>query len=170
MAEDLLGMAQPGVPPLTSARAWTEHRSRIGPYNTLARTAWFVAGALDSVRQGRHEETEARLSVLLLMLDQVGVDKGAWGFTSRLSLEPPVPMHSFRLHDTHRDNEYPYSRLLDSRWAELAIGHLREQMEFAEKREKLTKQRPPPSGENNDEETEERGTRPRPKPKLQPKK
>ena len=31
MAEDLLGILQPKFPPLTSARSWVEHRSRIGP-------------------------------------------------------------------------------------------------------------------------------------------
>lgn len=171
MAEDLLGMAQPGVPPLTSARAWVEHRSRIGAYNTLARTAWSVAGALDSIRQGRYEETEARLSILLLMLDQVGVDRGSWTLASELSLEPGVPMHSFRLHDSHRDHEQVHSRLLDSRWAELALGHLREQMEFAEKREKLGRTKAQGSATDPDpDEGEGAATRPRPKPKAQPKK
>ncbi|CAE7501398.1 unnamed protein product [Symbiodinium sp. CCMP2592] len=86
MAEDLLGVAQPGVP--ASARAWVEHRSRIGPYQTLAKTA--------------------RLSVHLLMLDQV------------------------------------------------ALGHLREQMEFAEKREKLSRAKLP-AGPSTEQEEEGEG-------------
>ena len=34
---------------------------------------------------GKYEETEVRLSVLILMLDQVGVDRGGWGFANELS-------------------------------------------------------------------------------------
>ena len=49
-----------------------------------------------------------------------------------------MPMHSFKLHET-RDAEQTYSRLLDARWAELALSHLRNQMDFAEKREKLAR-------------------------------
>ena len=168
MAEDLLGISQPGVPPLTSARSWVEHRSRIGPYNTLAKTAWAAAGALDAIRMKKYEETEARLSVLILMLDQVGVDKGAWTLATELSLEPALPMHSFRLHET-RDHEQAYSRLLDSRWAELAISHLREQMEFVEKRDKLSRSRAP-QGAAQEEEEEEGQARTRAKPKAPPKK
>ncbi|OLP87454.1 hypothetical protein AK812_SmicGene31352 [Symbiodinium microadriaticum] len=167
MAEDLLGVSQPGVPPLTSARSWVEHRSRIGPYHTLAKTAWATAGALDAIRNGRIEETEARLSILLLMLDQVGVDKGGWSLASELSLEAPVPMHSFRLHEV-KDHEQVHSRLLDSRWAELALGHLRDQMDFVEKREKLSRQRGGGGGGAEPEEEGDSGNRPRPKPKVKP--
>ncbi|CAE7241416.1 unnamed protein product [Symbiodinium sp. CCMP2592] len=154
MTEDLMGMNQPNVPTRSSARAWLEYRSRIGPYNTLAKAAWAAAGALDAIRHQRYAETEARLNVLLLMLDQVGVDKGAWSFANELSLEPPVPMHSFRQHDV-RDTEQVYSRLLDPRWAELALGHLKDQLDFAEKRDKLGRQKAyAPPTEDNDEETD----------------
>ena len=54
--EDLMGMHQPGVPTRSTARAWLEHRSRIGPYN---KAAWAAAGALDAIRQQRYAETEA---------------------------------------------------------------------------------------------------------------
>ena len=115
---------------------------------------------------GKYEETEVRLSVLILMLDQVGVDKGGWTLASELSLEPAIPMHSFRLRET-RDHEQVHSRLLDSRWAELAISYLREQTEFAEKRNKLSRNRAP---HGTAQEEEEGQSRTRAKPKAQPKK
>ena len=106
------------------------------------------------------------MSVLILMLDQVGVDKGGWTLASELSLEPAIPMHSFRLRET-RDHEQVHSRLLDSRWAELAISYLREQTEFAEKRNKLSRNRAP---HGTAQEEEEGQSRTRAKPKAQPKK
>ena len=46
----------PGVafPAQTSARAWLEHRSRVGAYPTVVNLTWCIAGALDS--RGLHEQ------------------------------------------------------------------------------------------------------------------
>ena len=116
MREDLQSASLPGVSGRVSARAWLEHRSRIGPYQQDFRAA---AGALDALRSGRPEECEARLNVLMVMLDQAAVD---------------------RLHET-RDAEQVFSRILDPRWAEVALHHLRDQADFLEKRAKLNKPR-----------------------------
>ena len=89
---------------------------------------------------GKVDETEARLAILL-QLDQVAVDLGSWTLASELSLEPPVPLHSFRLHES-KEQELIYSRLLDARRAEIALHHLRDQVDFIEMRERLSKARP----------------------------
>ena len=153
MLEDLLVQTgAPGVPTATSARGWLEFRSRIGPFPGVVKTAWGVAGALDAARLGRFEECKARLYVLLLMIDQAAADRGSYTLASELSLEPPAPLHSFRLHE-HRDQEQPFSRLLDARWAEVAIHHLRDQADFMEKRAKLNQ---PRKGAQSQEEDERR--------------
>ena len=51
MKEDLHSLQTPGFEVPRSARAWLEHRSRIGSHQTLARTSWAVAGALDAARR-----------------------------------------------------------------------------------------------------------------------
>jgi len=76
-----------------NARAWIEHRSRIGAYKTSAHCAWGVGGILDDLIQGRTAHARARAALLLLQLDQCAVDKGDWTLASELSLEqgpPPV--------------------------------------------------------------------------------
>ena len=59
-------------------RGWTEHRSKIPNLGATVRTAWTIAGALDSLRLGRVEEAQAKLSLFLCQLDQVAVDRGQW--------------------------------------------------------------------------------------------
>ena len=54
-----------------------------------------------------------------------------------LALEQPPPFHAYRQHEHHHSG-LVYSKLLDPRWAEVALGHLREQADFVEKRAKLS--------------------------------
>ena len=72
MEEDLHGAALPGSAAPSIARSWTEHRSRIGPFQTIAKAAWGVSGAIHALRLGKAEEAEA-----LMQLDQVAVDRGS---------------------------------------------------------------------------------------------
>ena len=138
MREDLHSMSTPGFEVTPGARAGLEHRSRIGPHQTLARSAWCVAGALDAARRKNSEECEARLNVLMVCMDQVATDKGNWTLASELTLESPCPLHAFKAHEARgRDTEQVWSRILDGRWAEVALHHLRDQSEFLEKRAKL---------------------------------
>ena len=170
MREDLHALQTPGFQGKVSARAWLEHRSRIGPYQTMARTAWSAAGALDCLRQNKPAEAEARLSLLLVALDQVAIDKGNWAMGSEILLETPVPMHSFRSHEL-RDPEQVFSRILDPRLAELALHYLKDQSDFLEKRAKLARR--PNTGaqatEENDEQPEKPPPRLRPGAKPKPK-
>ena len=139
MMEDLTSQTLPpgmAVPAVT-ARAWVEHRSRIGTYRTLAHAAWGVAGALDAITRGQHQVARARLNILLLQLDQSACDKGNWMLASELALENLPPFTSLMQHAPPTEGEPPYSKLLDARWGEIALAHLREQEDFQSKRRAL---------------------------------
>ena len=141
MAEDMMSLTlPPGVnAPMVTARAWVEHRSRIGAYRTLAHAAWGVAGALDCCKKGDVAGTRARLNLLLLQLDQSAVDRGNWQLAAELSLENVPPFASLLQHNPPAEGEAPYSRLLDARWAEISLSHLRDQDDFQTRRKALTR-------------------------------
>ena len=83
----------------------------------------------------------------------MSIDKGSFVLASELSLENPPPAHSYRQHE-HHNTGIVYSRLLDPRWSEVAIGHLKEQAEFLTKRTQLGRaQAPPTSSDPPDDET-----------------
>ncbi|CAE7636023.1 unnamed protein product [Symbiodinium sp. CCMP2456] len=129
MAEDL-SASTPGIaiPPLTSSRAWLEHRSKVQAFPTVVHLAWAIAGALDCLRNGQTSQARARLNVALLQADQTSVDKGNWLLSQELSLEPAPPMASFRRHEAGQSSiEGVYSKLLDPRWAEIALSRLRDE-------------------------------------------
>eukprot|EP00439_Symbiodinium_sp_Y106_P049051 s4323_g6.t1 len=148
MKEDLHALQTPGYQGRVSARAWLEHRSRIGAYQTMVKCAWSAAGALDALRQQKPAEAEARLSLLLVALDQVAVDRGNWALGSEILLEAPAPMHAFKGHES-RDSDQVFSRILDSRLAELSLHYLKDQADFLEKRNKLGRRSPAPPGETS---------------------
>lgn len=130
----------PGVTaPLTSARGWMEHRSRIGSYRTLAHAAWGVAGALDALASGQVASARARLGILMLQFDQSAIDRGSWYLSSELALEMPPPFAALEQHRVPniQDGESPYSKLLDQRWAEISLAHLKEQEDFLSRRKNL---------------------------------
>ena len=131
-----------------------EHRSRVGSYPTVVHTAWSIAGALDCLRAGKPDQARARLNIALLMIDQMSVDKGSWILASELSLEVPPPMSSFRRREAHVSVTDPvYSRILDPRWAEIALGRLKDEAEFIEKRSRLAQRfsAGPPKREEGDD-------------------
>ena len=163
MLEDLTGRTLvPGLPAHTlCARAWIEHRSRIGHWKTSAYTAWAAAGALDSLIQGKPQAARARLCLLLLMLDQTACDRGSWLLSSELALENGPPMSVLAQHQppATAEGEQPFSKLLDARWAEIAMAHVRETEEYIQRRSRLGKKDP----------AENLETVPRVKPKAKPK-
>ena len=148
--------------PALSSRAWVEHRSRIGSYRTLAHSAWGVSGALDSLTRGDVAGCRARLNILLMQLDQSASDRGSWHLAADLSLESAPPMSVLEQHRPPNtlEGESPYSKLLDPRWAEVSISHLREQEDFVNRRKQLGKT----LAKKEDEEPDPK-RRPRPKPK-----
>ena len=166
MQEDLSSQSLPpgmqSVP--VTARAWVEHRSKIGAYKTLAHSAWGVAGALDALCRGQTDAARARLAVLLLQLGQSAVDRGSWYLASELSLEYPPPFGNLAQHSPPAEGEAPYSRLLDPRWGELALAHLKEQDDFQTRRRNLGK-----STKKEETEAESESSKRRPKAKPKPK-
>lgn len=135
MMEDLaLQTLTPGQPSSgLSCRAWIEHRSRIGSYKTAAYCSWAAGGIHDALMAGNTAQ-------LVLMLDQTAVDR-SWALSSELSLEPPPPMGALFQHHPPAlgDGEAPWSKLLDPRWAEVCLAHLREAEDYLSKRSKLGK-------------------------------
>ena len=146
MMEDLSSQTvTPGQPvPSLCAKAWVEHRSRIGHWKSSAYTAWTVAAALDALRSGNVPGCRARLNLMLLMLDQTACDRGSWTLSSELSLEQPPPMSVLQTHSppSIQDGELPFSRLLDPRWAEVAMSHVRDTEEYISRRSKLGRKDP----------------------------
>ena len=146
MMEDLGSQTvTPGQPlPNLCAKAWVEHRSRIGHWKSSAYTAWTVAAALDALRAGNVAGCRARLNLMLLMLDQTACDRGSWTIAAELSLEPGPPMAVLAQHQAPsiQDGEMPFSRLLDARWAEVAMAHVKDTEEYVVRRSKLGKKDP----------------------------
>lgn len=141
MLEDLTGQTMvPGMPPVSlNARAWLEHRSRIGAFKTSAHAAWSAGGILNDLINGRFSHARARAGLLLLMLDQTAIDRGSWTLSAELALEPGPPLARFAQHTlpSSQEGESPYSKLLDSRWAEVALGHIKETEEYLSRRKNV---------------------------------
>ena len=133
----------PGEPDrLGSFRGWLEHRSRIPNIAGTVRMSWGIAGALDSLRQGKVEETKARLGLLLAQIDQVAVDRGQWLLAAEGSLEDPPPFSAFTRHMPPEIYESQHTKLWDSRWAEALMNKIKETDEFVERRSKLGRRIP----------------------------
>lgn len=75
---------------------------------------------------GHVSRARARAGLLLLQLDQVAIDRGSWTLGAELSLEQPPPFSSLQQHlpPSVQDGEPPFSKILDGRWAEVALAHL----------------------------------------------
>eukprot|EP00435_Cladocopium_sp_Y103_P058743 s81_g20.t1 len=124
-----------------NARAWIEHRSKIGAYKTSAHCAWSAGGILDDLIRGRYAHARARAGLLLLQLDQCAVHKGDWTLACELSLEQGPPLSALATHSPPRvaEGESPFSKLLDSRWSEVMLSHLRDAEDYVQKRRNLGK-------------------------------
>ncbi|CAE7385001.1 unnamed protein product, partial [Symbiodinium sp. KB8] len=170
MAEDLCASTPgAGAPVLTSTRAWLEHRSRIQAFPTMVNLVWAIGGALDCLRANKVDQARARLNIALMQADQVSIDRGSWLLAQELSLEVGPPMTSFKRHEAVSSHGDPvYSRLLDARWAEVAIAKLREEAEFMERRQKLGQRLQPNLKDESAGETSEKPPR-RPPRKPPPK-
>lgn len=163
MLEDLSNQTiTPGQPaPVLCAKAWVEHRSRIGHWKSSAYTSWTVASALDALRAGNIQGCRARLNLMLLiMLDQTACDRGSWTLSSELSLEQPPPMSVLQTHNppSIQDGELPFSKLLDPRWAEVAMSHVKDTEDYIARRSKL--------GRKDGGADQEPIPKPKPKPKV----
>ena len=165
MLEDLtLQTVMPGMPRQDfSARAWVEHRSRIGAYKSSAYLAWSASGILDDLVNGRVAHARAKTCLMLVMIDQVAIDRGNWALGAELMLEQGPPLSALASHTlpSIADGESPFSRILDSRWAEVMLAHLKDAEDYVQKRKAIGKK----SAEDGDKEA----SKPRPKPKAKSK-
>eukprot|EP00435_Cladocopium_sp_Y103_P072870 s334_g41.t1 len=147
----IAGQAPIGI----SAPGWVEFRSKIGNYKTAGHAAWALAGVVDAMIADNPALARARACLGLLQIDQSSVDKGSWLLASALSLEQGPPLIAMSQHvppDT-QNGEPPFSRLLDSRWAEIALGHLKDQDDYLSRRRsigKATNTKPATDGDASD--------------------
>ncbi|CAE7507505.1 unnamed protein product [Symbiodinium necroappetens] len=138
MLEDLTSRTLvPGMPrPELSARAWLESRSRLQNFPAAVRHAWGTAGILDALIANRPKEARARACLMILQADQVAVDRGGWALAAEASLELPPPFHQFAAHITPDPTEQPMSRLMDPRWGEIFLQHIKETDDYIDRRRK----------------------------------
>ena len=166
MTEDLMSQTLfPGMPPVgLNARAWLEHRSRVGAYKTSAYCAWSACGILDDLIAGRVRHARARAGLLILQLDQTAIDRGSWVLASELSLEQGPPLGSLANHTLPSvgDGESPFSKLLDARWSEVMLSHIKDAEDYVQKRRNLGRR-------TAEDAPETQGGRPKAKPKPKPK-
>ena len=165
MLEDLTSRTLvPGMPrPELSARAWLESRSRLQNFPAAVRHAWGVAGVLDALIANRPKEARARACLMLLQSDQVAVDRGGWALAAEAALELPPPFHQFAAHITPDPTEQPMSRLMDPRWGEIFLQHIKETDDYIDRRRKYNNKHNNHGTEAQSEDT------PGPKPKAKPK-
>ena len=141
MFEDLNSQTlAPGQQPRgLSARAWIEFRSKINAYKACAHSAWALGGVLDSLIAGNVAQARARAALGLLQIDQACIDRGSWVLAGELNLEIGPPLTAMSQHTVPdvQQGDSPFSKLLDSRWAEVSLGHLRDQEEYLTRRRNI---------------------------------
>ena len=158
------GMRAPGF----NARAWVEFRSKIGAYKAPAHAAWSAAGILDALVSNQIDRARAIACCLLLQLDQASVDHGSWAFCSELSLEALPPFTSLAQHapPSLQQGEQPFSKILDPRWAEVFVAHLRDQDDFVARRRNIGKTNKTKEDGGLTDDPPKRPPKPKAKPKA----
>ena len=142
MEEDLLARRSSGAftGQSATARAWFEHRSRVGYFPTTIRIGWAICGCIDLLREGKQAEALCRLLLLLSALDQAAIDQGSWSLSQEALLEATTPPFGSFQRRSHIDTlETPHTRLLQARWIELMIHRLKEKDAYTEMRKKIGK-------------------------------
>lgn len=157
--------ASPGEPFGTATvRGWLTSRSRLQNFTSHVRWSWQVAGVWDALIRGAPEEARARCAVLIAAADQAAIDSGSWVMANVSLLEAPPPYQAFASHTAPTPQELQHSSLLDPRWVEVFLGHIKEQDSYQESKKKLGK-----GAGRGDRDTSERGGAGDPKPKKTPK-
>lgn len=132
--------ARPGEPLQGgSVRGWLETRSRITNHQAHVRWAWAVGAIWDALILGNVKEARARCAVLIAAADQTSIDAGSWLLSGVALLEPAPPFHTFAAHQTPGHQELQHSALLDPRWMELFLSHVKEMDSYQETKRKLSK-------------------------------
>lgn len=147
-----VGPGEPLHPGLT-ARGWLASKSRVQNYPVHVRWAWQTAGILDCLMTSRYEEARARAGLLLAAADQAAIDGGSWIIGSVALLENPPPFNLFSSHTAPNNMELQHSALLDPRWIETFLGHIKDVETYQEAKRKLGK----PSAKGGKEEEDAAG-------------
>ena len=126
----------------TSARAWLEHRSKLGHFPTTIRFSWILAGILDNLRSGSVKEARARAALALVATDQAALDSGNWLLAQEVLLEDPPPFASFQGRRVPEQWEQTNSKLLDDQWLEVLMWKIRNKDAYLESRKRLASSRP----------------------------
>eukprot|EP00435_Cladocopium_sp_Y103_P064265 s216_g26.t1 len=122
----------------TSARAWLEHRSRVGKYAATVRYTWILCGIWDCLRSGAVKEARARAALGVIAADQTSIDAGNWLLSQEILLEEPPPLSSFQQRRPVDHWDQPSSRLLDERWQEVLMWRVKSRDSYLESRKRLT--------------------------------
>ena len=120
-----------------TVRGWLEHRSKIS-YAGQARWAWQVGAIWQCLIDNKPQEARARCAVLVAAADQSAVDGGSWLLAQTSLLEAPCPFASFNHHRPPGPGELHHSVLLDSRWIETYLAHIKELDGFQEAKRRLS--------------------------------
>ena len=142
-----------------SVRGWLESRSRITNHQAHVRWSCSVAGIWDCLINGKTDEARARCALLISAADQTSIDGGSWLLSGVSLLEGPPPFQSFAMHQAPGPQELQHSALIDPRWVELYLSHVKDMDTYQETRKKLAK----PAGVPR---TEEPTPKPKPKAKV----
>ena len=141
MASDFLSRpAAPGTPLAgATARGWLESRSRLMNYTSHVRWTWAVAGIWDSLMRGEVAQARARAALLVAAADQASIDQGSWLLSNVMMLEPAAPSSSFAGHHPPGPQDLQHTALIDSRWIELFLGHVKEMDSYQEAKKRLSR-------------------------------
>ena len=141
LASDFLSRpSAPGTPLAgATARGWLESRSRLMNYTSHVRWTWAVAGIWDSLMRGEVGQARARAALLVSAADQASIDQGSWLLSNVMMLEPPAPFSSFAGHHPPGPQDLRHTAMIDSRWIELFLSHVKEMDNYQEAKKRLSK-------------------------------
>lgn len=130
----------PGTPLSgATARGWLESRSKVQNFAAHVRWVWAAAGIWDALMRGDIGQARARSALLVAAADQASIDSGSWLMSTVMLLEPPAPTQSFASHHPPGPQELQHTALVDSRWMDLFLSHVRELDNYQEAKKRLNR-------------------------------
>lgn len=130
----------PGVPLAgATARGWLEARSHLQQYTAHVRWSWAVCGIWDCLMRNEPAQARARAALLIAAADQASVDSGSWLLGNVMLLEAPAPYHAFAGHHLPGPQDLQHTSLVDSRWMDVFLSHVKEVDNYQEAKKRLSK-------------------------------
>lgn len=108
-------------------------------YTSHVRWTWAVAGIWDSLMRGEVAQARARAALLVAAADQASIDQGSWLLSNVMMLEPAAPFSSFAGHHPPGPQDLQHTALIDSRWIELFLSHVKEMDSYQEAKKRLSR-------------------------------